>query len=801
MWLVFSLALTVFPELAGAVAGTSSPFAVRVARLAFFSGVLGAAWLTQPRPLGGARWRWPWASLAVLGLGLGGALVYWQIRSAWAGWVFLGCYYVLLLGLDAALSKRGGIVRRWAARGLLVLGAGATPVAIAEVESRFADEEFFALVTVVVAAVCWLLLVLARALLVSRGKAPVWSGPVANTRTVGIALLLVWFGGLCVVVRAYQHSFYPPEAPQFDGISADSPFICGTVEPDGQVYDGETVFGALLEAIEANPDKGPPEYAVLALGTGEARWAGEFRDGLLGEASEGRFAGASNSMKSAQYEAALRAYYLPLVEAVFPGLLTTDDLVTVRQWLQQVNERAMTVEWVDLMYGLALAEWPDGPYENQEIGAGLLSVLELHGLSAPHLSAANAAYLEDSGGGWDSRWRNNDDAFGYQSLWITNAYFQSLRTGRNRSPNVGLSFEWLLLQTLPDGAPLRYNHRDYHSVASSAYLAATLLEDPQYVWLAGRALDGAADAGVFPLVQPGVESPVSMLGSSPTVGSCIMYGESGLPNQAGPLAPDKIVFRDGWAEDSAYVLLNLRFTGWHRYRATNTVSLVYQRGALAADALDEPNYGWLPVGRSAFRDKRVPRENLNGLLVQPRGMTRVLSDLTGIGVRYAQDPPHYAEVAAFETGEQLDWSLTRITDWQGWQHDRYVFFFHDGGPIAVVDQASGPPQSRAALSWNLVGAGAVEDQRIALREGDSRAEFVILPLDGGDGRIEVASEPGGDSNSRVVYYSPAGGRLEVVTLFLLGDWVGAEVEYDPAGQAVLVGQDEARVSVPVGRVP
>lgn len=75
--------------------------------------------------------------------------------------------------------------------------------------------------------------------------------------------------------------------------------------------------------------------------------------------------------------------------------------------------------------------------------------------------------------------------------------------------------------------------------------------------------------------QPAVEEPASLGGRSSTKGSCLLYSDLGLPNQKGPLAPDKIVFRDGWSPDVAYLLVNLRFTGWHRYKATGTVTLVY----------------------------------------------------------------------------------------------------------------------------------------------------------------------------------------------------------------------------------
>jgi hypothetical protein len=162
-----------------------------------------------------------------------------------------------------------------------------------------------------------------------------------------------------------------------------------------------------------------------------------------------------------------------------------------------------------------------------------------------------------------------------------------------------------------------------------------------------------------------------------------------------------IVFRDGWGPDATYLLVNLRFTGWHRYKATGTVTLAYQGEALAADVLDGRPFSWLPVGRSLFRDKRIPRENLNGLVVAKTGMAAVLYTLTGIGGPWAQDPPYYAEVVAFETGEEMDRTHIRLTGWRGWRQDRWIYFYHNGGPVVVVDEARGQrgPEGRSPGTW------------------------------------------------------------------------------------------------------
>ncbi|MEM3658458.1 MAG: hypothetical protein QXQ66_08630, partial [Candidatus Hadarchaeum sp.] len=205
--------------------------------------------------------------------------------------------------------------------------------------------------------------------------------------------LFLAFGGLNGTVWAYRHSFYPPVAPTYPGISEESPFLCGQVPPDPQTYDGRDVFYRILARVEANPRKGPPEYGMLALGTGERRWAEAFWESLLKEVAEGRYTGPAHSVKSVQFEAALRAYYFPRVRGLFPDLFSDEEVTRIKAWFAAINRRALTVEWVDLMYALAFSKWPKGPYENQENGAGLLALLEAEGLADLDLSAANRAYL------------------------------------------------------------------------------------------------------------------------------------------------------------------------------------------------------------------------------------------------------------------------------------------------------------------------------------------------------------------------------------------------------------------------
>jgi uncharacterized protein YfiM (DUF2279 family) len=125
-------------------------------RWGFIAGVLVAAALTRPYSPEGTRWRWPGLLWLVPGAVVG--LVYGRTGATWAAWLLVGMVYVLLLGLETVLTDSRSRLRRWAWRGLLALTAGAFPVALSQLESHFADEEFFVALEALALAAFWLTL-------------------------------------------------------------------------------------------------------------------------------------------------------------------------------------------------------------------------------------------------------------------------------------------------------------------------------------------------------------------------------------------------------------------------------------------------------------------------------------------------------------------------------------------------------------------------------------------------------------------------------------------------------------------
>lgn len=724
--------------------------------------------------------------------------------STLAVWPSLVAYYaVLLIGINHLTVNRARWIR-WLLMGTGALYSAVLPVALAQLETRFSEEEFFVALQAAALIVFWVLLWTAFSLSIKKfsfedaNNNKEITAKNGHSRASYLIGLIVITGTLLfgwIVIRSYQNSFYTPSAPGFAGISPDRPFICASLPESDQnpEYTAEAAFQTLQELVEAHPRKGPSEYGLLAISRRDPVYAAEFRRSLLAEAEQGKYTGPSNSIKFGQYEAALRLYFYSQVKEFFPDLFDAQDEEILQQWFAAINRRALTSEWVDWLYALAFNKIPEGPYENQENGAGLLALLEVTGMADPNLSSQNRAYLDQNVRGWETRFKNTDDALIYQPEWIYNALFQSQYRGGSSPDNQKLSFYWILAQALPTGAPFGYNHPAPVNLTGIAALGARLLQDSNLAWLAAQAANYSANSHGYIAAVPGAEKPFAVDPESPDLGSCLLFSDSGLPNQVGPLAPDKIVFRDGWQVDDKYLMLNLRFTGWHRYKATNTITLVYQGEPLAGDHASGQAFSWLPSGRSLFRDKRIPRENLNGIVVPRSGFDAALNILTGVGSPWAQDPPAYAEVVEFATGSEYDISTTRITGWNGWEHTRTILFYHRG-PIVIIDTAQGPKGSRAGLTWNTFGqiVDQTHGDRVQLRDGSEKTELVVVPLNG-EG-MSISHEENG---LRLLYQSEKTGHLEAVSLFLTGEWWGSEISLLNDGNTLRLLQQGKELSIPL----
>ncbi len=681
-----------------------------------------------------------------------------EVEPSWLVWGPV----TILYGWSVSATLPGRTL--YPVTGLLAGLLAASLILAEQIGARFASEELFLLVE-------WAGLFGVNLILM---LVPQWVWPVAQQPSSawwrGASLAVPALALIVIGLWLYPASFYPTRPPSlYPGIDANTPWLCAplpTTVTNTASVDSRSVYARWLERLATNERASVPEWGALALGHSSDIWAARFRNGLLNEAAQQRFTEPANSIKYGQYLAALRLYYYQAVRTSFPSLFSPDDEVQLATWFANINRRALTVEWSDWVYGWAFQVPPRGPYENQENGATLLTLLNRYDLSAPELTEANKRYLNERRWGWQARFRNSDDAVTYQLEWLTNAYLQMGEPiSATLQPNIERSFGWLRTQALPGGAALSYNHLPGRSWAGIWLLGAHLTGDSSYVWLADQALHSPEP--VF--AQPGAEKLGLLASSHPDTGSCLVYGDSGIPTQVGPLAPDKIVFRDSWSATATYALLNLRFTGWHRYRATNTLTLLYQQAPVTADNMYGQVPSWFPSGRALFRDKRIPRENLNGLVVPRTGLSAVLHVLTGLGGPWAQDPPFTTQVEKMTTTANLTHSQTSM-HWGGWQHQRQVWFYAQNGPLVVVDTATGPA-NQAAISWNLPVARLTAHQ--------PKTATLMLQTDGRFAQLQILSDHSlivhhatNDLSQvlNVVAQTTQNGKLHLVSVFLPDDW-------------------------------
>jgi len=300
MGLVWSLVL-LFVETLCLLVGDGFSWEGVGVRWAFVAIVLFTSCLGQPYPAYESHYILSWLGLTIFLFGVPAATLAAYSENEFAAWIALVIWYGLLPGLARLLLESRGRIGRYAGAVLLALLWGAVPVAVAEVQSHFADEEFFAALQALCLAAFSLLLIAAWRIQVP-WPIVLRSGVRVRPPAVGLVVLGLAVAGILITVSAYQRSFYPDAAPSFPGISAATPFLCGiapTVDAGGSP-EGREVFQRLLARVAANPLKGAPEFGMLALGSGEHPWAEDFRRSLLGEASLRLFTGPMNSLKAEQ---------------------------------------------------------------------------------------------------------------------------------------------------------------------------------------------------------------------------------------------------------------------------------------------------------------------------------------------------------------------------------------------------------------------------------------------------------------------------------------------------------------------
>lgn len=535
-----------------------------------------------------------------------------------------------------------------------------------------------------------------------------------NLLSVGLIFIIISFG--------YWETLDLNGKNLSDKLNESDVFTCFNLEYKNEISKNTYPKSEVIRYLE-NVPKDIDTVATLYLISDEEKWGNEFKQKLLQEASNNKFIGISNSVKAWQYEVMVRAYYYSLVTEKNPNLFNKSENDLTLNWFKRINENAYKLTWVDYLYAFYFKKMPDGFYENQEIGAGMLSALtEVLQNEYPQLADKNKEYLEKMGVGWKGNFRNPDDGITYHhTIWIKNAFVMA-KSGVQEDYLLGnnslFSFEWILRQYPPNGLNPSYNVPAEYLPLDVMVLGAYLFNNSEYQWLSEKMLDReiARYRGKDYIIGLNYWN-TSINSKKPLVGSCYIKGTTGIAQKPGPLQPDKIAFRDGWEEDSLYALLNLRFSGWHSYKATNSIISLMYGEPFIVEELPSKSYKWLPKGKAEYRDKKIDRLELNTFQLESSGLEKIVYKLTGFGSPWSQDPPKFAQVILFNSTPFFDVSKTRISDWHGWMHDRAVVLIK-GEYIIVFDYARGDKAKKTALTWHLTGNTTFADQYLKLSQNN-----------------------------------------------------------------------------------
>lgn len=521
-------------------------------------------------------------------------------------------------------------------------------------------------------------------------------------------------------------------------------FKCNDLNSDPNKLPYSYSKNDIINFLENKFDKKIDTFAVLYLLSKDEKWSNEFKKIIIDDARNESYLGVSGSVKAWQYEVMLRAYYYDLISKDNPDIFKDAENDLILNWFKKINEGAYKTTWADHIYGFLFKRSPDGLYANQEIGAGMLSVLsDVLESKYPEISKENREYISEYGVGWKGNFRNPDDGIVYhQHVWMKNAYMMANFGGQEDylfSNNSRNSFEWVLLQWPPNGISLAYNSPLTYTPFDIMTLGAHLFDDGRYLWLSNNMLKNdmmRQDLNMDHNV--GLEYwDETLIPVVPKTGSCYLSGTTGIASNPGPLKSDKIVLREGWNEDSLFALLNLRFSGWHSYKATNSFISVMYGEPFVVEKLELKNHSWLPKGKADHRDKKIDRTELNGFQIEKKGLQKIIYQITGLGNEWAQDPPRFAEVLTFNSTPIADYSITKISDWHGWDNTRTsVMVKGNDSFIVVFDQNKGKSDDKVAVNWHLKGEAEIGDQYVKLTN-NNHSMNVHFPHNEKDYNVEI----------------------------------------------------------------
>jgi hypothetical protein len=426
------------------------------------------------------------------------------------------------------------------------------------------------------------------------------------------------------------------------------------------------------------------------------------------------------------------------------------------------KEREKIEDW---FYARARLMWRDHddlawktyrPYDNQEIGIGVCTVLaELFKEQDPVL-AENFHQLSDTRlVGWEKKNGNLDDTLFYTPVFCISMWLYAHYRGREdllSLENCRATFENMLQQQPGNGIFTLYNWTQCGSVPGMMALGAHIFHDGRYKWIACRFLEErlerrnirqqyacgnitdeslAAECGSedrkeleevireelgrqnrYDHVWEGLTDTVfhlwyfwddTLIPECPGNYGRVLEktaGQGRWPYDHEPKLPEKIVFRDGWKHDDMFMILNLwggqnsphGLTVSHRYPASNEIISLVCGEQFLVQNIDQ-----------VTRDVAIHRKDLNAFSIKRNG---IWLDAARSGERkfgaYLALELYNTELRFFSSFPGTEASKSTLYDYYGWTNERTVIF-RRGLYAVVFDMCFGPAEETGAVRWHIQG--------------------------------------------------------------------------------------------------
>ncbi|MBC8457915.1 MAG: hypothetical protein H8D67_07965 [Deltaproteobacteria bacterium] len=340
------------------------------------------------------------------------------------------------------------------------------------------------------------------------------------------------------------------------------------------------------------------------------------------------------------------------------GIFTEDEQKRIEAWMLKLKDA--------MQFPLQEANWGRLPQ--------LAKALELH---FPDEAKAIWKSIPKEGVSFDTRHRWENDAFAYDRIWLKHAYYyaRTVRPELIGGANHRKAADWFLAQWTPNGMQPCYGDQTGASLWDAntpEWLAAHALKDGRLKWLAIKILQSALqnnqlrEQGAQPaLFQLWMNADDSLKPVKPEIGSVALR----FPDGSG----DKLVFRSGWEDDDAYLLLDLVGTRGHGHVDQNNAAFLLWRGK---PWLIDSNYGI-----ASTQEHNVLAIDT----LQRAGISQVsvFRDFGPLAIGGA--------IASNYLSSGFDWER--------------VVLFKNGGPIVIVDRVLAKESGKHDLSllWHIKG--------------------------------------------------------------------------------------------------